>query len=69
VIIAQSREGFAPPKVTGGGLMETIEEFFDEDQVEIENMRSSRNKMKSKDFARLINKRELSKFEMDEIFM
>ncbi len=49
--------------------METIDEFFDEDQVEIENMRSSRSRMKSKDFARLINKRDLSKFEMDELFM
>ena len=52
-----------------GSIMETIEEFFDEDQVEIENMRTARGRMKAKDFARLINKRELSNFEMDELFM
>ena len=49
--------------------METIDEVFDENQLEIENMRTSRNRMKSKDFARLINKRDISRFEMDELFM
>ena len=40
-----------------------MEEFFDEDHIEIENM------MKSKDFAKLINKKDLSDFELDELFM
>lgn len=46
-----------------------MEEFFDEDTVEIESMREERKKMGSKDFAKLINKKELSEFEMDELFM
>jgi len=46
-----------------------MEEFFDEDQVEVENMRSERKKLGTKDFAKLINKRDLSNFEMDELFM
>ena len=46
-----------------------MEEFFDEDTVEIENMREERKKMNSKDFAKLINKRDLSDFELDELFM
>jgi len=46
-----------------------MEEFFDEDNVEIENMREERKKMNSKDFAKLINKKDLSDFELDELFM
>ena len=46
-----------------------MEEFFDEEHIEIESMREERRKMKSKDFAKLINKRDLSDFEMDELFM
>lgn len=46
-----------------------MEEFFDEDQVELESMREERKKMKSKDFGKLINKKELSDFELDELFM
>ena len=46
-----------------------MEEFFDEDQTEIESMRHERKKMKDKDFAKLINKRDLSDFELDELFM
>ena len=46
-----------------------MEEFFDEDNIEIENMREERKKMSSKDFGKLINKRDLSGFEMDELFM
>ena len=46
-----------------------MEEFFDEDQGELENMREERKKMKTKDFAKLINKRDLSDFELDELFM
>jgi len=42
--------------------------FLDEDMEQIENMRSARKKMGEKDFAKLINKRDLSGFEMDEIF-
>ena len=46
-----------------------MEEFFDEDQGELENMREERKKMKTKDFAKLINKRDISDFELDELFM
>jgi len=46
-----------------------MEEFFDEEQTEIESMRAERKKMKDKDFGKLINKRDLSKFELDELFM
>ena len=49
--------------------METEELFFDEDIEQIEVMRSERKKMKEKDFAKLINKKELSDFEMDEMFL
>ena len=48
--------------------MESEELFLDEDMEQIESMRQSRKKMKEKDFAKLINKRDLSEFEMDEIF-
>ena len=46
-----------------------MEDFFDEDQGELENMREERKKMKTKDFAKLINKRDISDFELDELFM
>lgn len=46
-----------------------MEEFFDEDNQEIESMRSERKKMKEKDFAKLINKKDLNDFELDELFM
>lgn len=46
-----------------------MEEFFDEDMMEVENMREQRKRMKEKDFAKLINKKDLSEFEMDELFM
>jgi hypothetical protein len=46
-----------------------MDEVFDEDQMELESMRSERKKIKEKDFGRLINKRDLSDFEMDELFM
>lgn len=46
-----------------------MEEFFDEDQMEVENMRSERKRMKQKDFAKLINKKDISEFELDELFM
>ena len=49
--------------------METEELFLDEDMEQIENMRESRKKMKDKDFAKLINKKDLSEFEMDEMFL
>ena len=48
--------------------MEAEELFFDEDMEQLETMRTARKKMKDKDFAKLINKRELSEFEMDEMF-
>ena len=48
--------------------MEADELFLDEDMEQIENMRASRKKMKEKDFAKLLNKKDLSTFEMDEIF-
>ena len=46
-----------------------MEEFFDEEMLEVENMREERKKMKSKDFAKLINKKDLNNFELDELFM
>ena len=46
-----------------------MEEFFDEDHIEIETMREQRRKMKDKDFGKLINKKDLSDFELDELFM
>lgn len=46
-----------------------MEEFFDEDQQEIESMREQRKKLKDKDFAKLINKKDLNHFELDELFM
>ena len=48
--------------------METEELFLDEDMEQIETMRQERKKMKDKDFAKLINKKDLSDFEMDELF-
>ena len=48
--------------------MEMEELFYDEDMEKLEDMRESRKKLKDKDFAKLINKRDLSEFEMDEIF-
>ncbi len=49
--------------------MEVEELFFDEDMEQFESMRNERKKMKDKDFAKLINKKELSEFEMDEMFL
>lgn len=49
--------------------MEVEELFYDEDMERIEDMRSERKKMKEKDFAKMLNKKDLSDFEMDEIFM
>ena len=49
--------------------MEVEELFLDEDMERIEEMRSERKKMKGKDFAKLINKKDLSDFEMDEMFL
>ena len=49
--------------------MEAEELFLDEDMEQIENMRESRKKMKDKDFAKLINKKDISDFEMDEMFL
>ena len=49
--------------------MEIEELFFDEDMEQIESMRESRKKMKEKDFNKLLNKKELSDFEMDELFL
>ncbi|MFH0867864.1 MAG: hypothetical protein V1831_00995 [Candidatus Woesearchaeota archaeon] len=50
-------------------LVNIMEDFFDEDNVEIENMREERKKLNSKEFGKLINKRDLSDFELDELFM
>lgn len=49
--------------------MEMDELFLDEDMEQIENLRSERKKMKDKDFAKLLNKKDLSEFEMDEMFL
>lgn len=48
--------------------MEMDELFLDEDMNKIEDMRESRKKLNDKDFSKLINKKDLSEFEMDEIF-
>ena len=48
--------------------MEVEELLLDEDMEQSEVMRNARKKMKEKDFAKLINKKELSDFEMDEMF-
>ena len=45
-----------------------MDEFFDEDKIAIEDMREERKKLNDKDFAKLINKRDISDFEMDELF-
>ena len=45
--------------------MDAEELFLDEDMEQIETMRDSRKKMKDKDFAKLINKKDISDFEMD----
>ncbi|MBL7054614.1 hypothetical protein ISS05_02565 [Candidatus Woesearchaeota archaeon] len=46
-----------------------MDEVFDEDSIEIESMRKERKKMKDKDFSRLINRKDLNSFELDELFM
>ncbi|HJN56508.1 MAG TPA: hypothetical protein QGI22_00925 [Candidatus Woesearchaeota archaeon] len=46
-----------------------MEEVFDEDNQEIESMRTERKRLKEKDFAKLINKKDLNDFELDELFM
>ena len=46
-----------------------VEEFFFDEESEMENLRDARKKMKDKDFGKLINKKDLSEFEMDELFM
>jgi len=46
-----------------------MEDFFDEEEQEIESMRQGRKNTTSKEFVRLINKKDLSKFELDELFM
>lgn len=46
-----------------------MEEFFDDDNKELEGMRKGRKSMQDKDFARLINKKQMNHFEMDELFM
>lgn len=54
---------------TGEYTMDTFDDIYDEGTQELEDMRTAKNKMKTKDFARLINKRDLSRYEMDEMFM
>jgi len=49
--------------------MDSDELFLDADMEQIENMRESRKKLKDEDFAKLINKKDLSDFELDEMFM
>ena len=53
----------------GEHTMDTFDDIYDEDTQELEGMRNAKGKMKTKDFARLINKRALSRYELDEIFM
>jgi hypothetical protein len=49
--------------------MDIFDDFYDDEMQELEEMRTAKSRMKSKDFARLLNKRDLSRYEMDEIFM
>ena len=46
-----------------------MQDIFDDENTELETMRKGRKSMVSKDFAKLINKKDLSSFEMDELFM
>ena len=46
-----------------------IEDFFYEEEGEAEKLKDARKKMEAKDFGKLINKKDLSDFEMDELFM
>ena len=46
-----------------------IEDFFYEEEGEAEKLKDARKKMRDKDFGKLINKKDLSNFEMDELFM
>ena len=46
-----------------------VEDMLYDEMEEIDNMKEARKKMKAKDFAKLINKKDLSDFEMDELFM
>ncbi|MBI2108334.1 hypothetical protein HYU10_02380 [Candidatus Woesearchaeota archaeon] len=48
--------------------MEVEDMLYDESE-EIDNMKKARKEMNTKDFAKLINKRDLSEFEMDELFL
>lgn len=45
-----------------------MEEFFDEDNESIENMRSGRKRMSDKEFSKMLNKKDLNQFELDELF-
>lgn len=49
--------------------MDMMDDFYDEDSMEVEKMRKGRDSMEAKDFAKLINKKDLSTYEMDELFM
>jgi len=46
-----------------------MDEFFDEENIELESMREERRKLRDKDFGKLLNKRDISEFELDELFM
>ena len=46
-----------------------IEDFFYDEEGEAENLKEARKKMQDKDFGKLINKQDLSHFEMDELFL
>jgi len=58
-----------PPRRSKVDGMEPMDEFFDDENIELENMREQRKRSATKNFARLINKRDLSSFELDELFM
>lgn len=49
--------------------MDMMDEFFDDEKVELEGMREERKKLSTKDFGKLINKRDIGQHELDELFM
>ncbi len=46
-----------------------VDEFFYAEEDEMEKLRESRRRMREKEFGKLINKKDLSSFELDELFM
>ena len=45
-----------------------MDEFFDEDQIDVEKMREERKKLNDKDFGKLINKKDLYTWQIEQQF-